>query len=173
MIYEILSRIFLYTFLIIGIFYSTKIDTPIKVTMLHFPRLIFLFRKLGFLSNWAIFTSIDNTSYDIEVVARLKSGKVLRWFLSDNKSIGNIKIYNPTVKKNTLSFFMSYQYFHQVIENYLLNYAYDTLKDPMLELKIYLIHFDIEKNKKYILREQKRPIPKQPPKIIYEAKWEY
>lgn len=173
MIYEILSRIFLYVFLFIGIFYSTKIDSPIKVTMLKFPKILFLFKKLGFLSNWAIFTSIDNTSYDIEVVAHLRSGKVLRWFLSDNKSIGNIKIYNSTVKKNTLSFFMSYQYFHQVIEDYLLDYAFDTLKDPMISLKFYIIHFDIDKNKKYILREQKRPIPKQPAKLIYEARWEY
>ncbi|NBP01019.1 MAG: hypothetical protein EBU90_12955 [Proteobacteria bacterium] len=173
MLYEILSRIFLYTFLIIGICYSTRIENPIKLVCASCPKIKDFFQKIGFISDWAIFTDLNDTTLEIEVAAYLKSGKTFRWLISDNKTIGNIKIYNKTVKKNTLSFFMSYQYFHKVIESKLLDYAYNTLKDPMIALKIYMIPMNIDKNRNYILKKQKRPIPSQPPKILYEAKWEY
>jgi len=43
----------------------------------------------------------------------------------------------------------------------------------MIDLKIYTITFDIDSNIDYFLRRQKRPKPNAPPKLNYEARWEY
>ena len=72
-----------------------------------------------------------------------------------------------------MTFFFEYKYYHEVIEEKLLNYAFDTLKDPMVDLKIYHIKYNIDENINYFLKIQERPKPNSPPKITYEAKWEY
>jgi hypothetical protein len=174
MLLEILCRVFVYSYLFIAIGVGTSIESPIRLFILKFPKLGIFFGRLGFHSNWAIFTGMTPQTNEIEIIATLKSGKVLKWFLSHHKNqIGTIKIYNKTVLKNTHSFFFAYQYFHEVIEENLLNYTFDILNDPMIDLKIYKISFDIDANIDYFLRKQKRPKPNTPPKLGYEAKWKY
>jgi hypothetical protein len=174
MLLEILSRVFVYGYLLIAIGVGTVVASPIRLFISQFPKIGFFFGRLGFHSNWGIFTGMNASSNEIEIIATLKSGKILKWFLSNDKNeIGTIRIYNKTVLKNTHSFFVGYQYFHEVIEENLLNYAFDVLKDPMIDLKIYTITFDIDSNIDYFLRRQKRPKPNAPPKLSYEARWEY
>lgn len=173
MIWEILARILVYGYLFIAIAAGSIVASPMRLFVFKSEKLAKFFRRLNFISNWAIFTGMSSECYEIEVVATLKSGKKIRWFLSDGTDIEDLKIYTKTVEKNTLTFFFEYKYFHETIEERLLNYAFDKLKDPMVDLKIYHIKYNIDENINYFLRTQKRPKPNSPPKIGYEAKWEY
>jgi hypothetical protein len=174
MLLEILSRVFVYSYLFLAVAVGSIVESPIKLFVMNLTKFAAFVKRLGFHSNWAIFTGMTSQAYEIEIIATLKSGKILKWFLSDDKNqIGTIKIYNKTVLKNTHAFFIAYKYYIHVIEENLLNYAFDVLKDPMVDLKMYIITFEIDANIDYFLRKQKRPKPNAPPKIGYEAKWEY
>jgi len=174
MLLEILSRIFVYGYLLLAIAIGSVVASPMRFFLSKLGKVVNSLKRLGFHSQWAIFTGMSRETNEIEIIATLKSGKVLKWFLSDNENqIGTIKIYSKTVVKNTHAFFMAYKYYINVIEENLLNYAFDVLKDPMIDLKIYIINFNIDDNLDYFLRKQKRPKPNAPPKLAYEAKWEY
>jgi hypothetical protein len=174
MLLEILSRVFVYGYLFLAIAVGSIVASPMRLFLSKLGKLAIFFKRLGFHSNWAIFTGMSFETNEIEVIATLKSGKILKWFLSDDKNqIGTIKIYSKTVVKNTHAFFLAYKYYIDVIEENLLNYAFDVLKDPMIDLKIYMINFNIDHNLDYFLKKQKRPKPNAPPKLVYEAKWEY
>jgi len=172
MIEEIISRIFVYGYLFVAVFYACVVASPFRIFISKFPKLGLFFRRLNFISNWAIFTGMSKETMEFEFMIKLKSGKRLNWLLSNAESIGDIKIHNKTVRKNVVTFYSSYLYFHEVAEEKLLNYAFDVLKDPVVSFKVYCIKYNIDHNKNYLLGYQNRPKPSAPPELYYESRWE-